>query len=483
MACVILLGYLCALVYAMLCVGAGALAGRLGMSKPYTRKLVHISVGVEWAILYIFFGPSVHTLAVCLLCLCFLLLSYLKGWFSSSMGSDGDNAPGTVYYAVAMSGMAIASLLHPPLMLPFGVAVACTSLGDGAAGIVGQAVRRHNPKLLGGKSLFGTLSACLVCFLSVLGFSYGFSMGLSALECFLIGLVTALVELLSVKGLDNIAVPWVSCALTYAFMTTPAVYHYLAPILLTPVIIVFALRKHALTKSGIAAAVAVDLFLSVSLGNAGFLLLLLFFTLGVATDKVRRREKERLLAGREEKGSCRDAVQVLANAGVPTLAGLLYLLTPLDVYLVMFIASMAEALGDTVASGLGVLSHRTFDPFRMRRCERGMSGGMSPLGTVSALLSSTLLCITGILLFDLSWQYLWICIPASFLGTVIDSMLGSLLQVKYRCTVCQKATEKRVHCGTPTAHVSGLRFLNNDAVNAASSFSAALLAFVLYLLI
>jgi len=475
-------GYVCAFAYALLSILAGSVAGRLGLSKPYTRKIVHVAVGFEWVILYHFMGVSVHFLIVCLLCLVFLYVAYRFGLFSSTMGSDGDNAPGTVYYAVSMSLMAAVCLFAPEAILPFGVAVACTSLGDGAAGIVGQAVRRYNPRIFGKKTLFGALSAVLVCTLSALGFSQVFSMGLLWYECLAVGVLAAEAELLSVKGLDNVAVPLVSFALTYAFMFLPAVYLYLVPILMTPAILLFAIEKRALTKSGIVAACAVDLLLTLSLGNGGFTVLLLFFALGVLTDKIKHREKATLLGGREAKGDCRDAWQVLANAGVPTVAAVLFFATGQSVFLVTFIACMAEALGDTSASGIGVLSHHAFDLFRMRRCERGMSGGMSPLGTGTSVFACALLSAIGIWLFACPPSWLWVCILAAFLGTLADSMLGSLLQVKYRCTVCGKLTERRTHCDAETAHVGGLRFLNNDAVNALSSLATACMAAILFLL-
>ncbi len=475
-------GYICAFAYALLSIFAGVVAGKLGLPKPYTRKIVHVAVGFEWVILYHFMGVSVHFLIVCLLCLVFLYVAYRFGLFSSTMGSDGDNAPGTVYYAVSMSVMAAVCLFAPEAILPFGVAVACTSFGDGAAGIVGQAVRRFNPRIFGKKTLFGALSAALVCMLSVLGFSHVCSMGLTWYECLLIGFLSAEAELLSVKGLDNIAVPLVSFAMTYAFMFLPAVYLYLVPILMTPAILLFAIEKRALTKSGIVAACCIDLLLTASLGNGGFTVLLLFFALGVLTDKIKHREKATLLGGREEKGDCRDAWQVLANAGFPTVTAALFFATGQSVFLVMFIACMAEALGDTSASGIGVLSRRAFDLFRMRPCERGMSGGMSPLGTGTAAFACVFLSAVGIWLFALPWTWLWLCVLGAFLGTLTDSMLGSLLQVKYRCAVCGKLTERRKHCDTPTEHVGGLVFLNNDAVNAISSFMTACITAILFLL-
>ena len=479
----ILQGYCIAFGYALVCIALGFLARRLGLPKPYTRKMIHVTVGAEWVILYHFMGVSIHFLIVCLACFAFLFVSYRLGWFSSTMGSDGDNAPGTVYYALSMSLMAAVTLLDPVFLLPFGIAVACTSFGDGAAGIIGQAVRRGNPKIYRKKTLFGTLSIALICAVCAFGFSLYFSMDLSVWACLCIGLLSAGVELLSTKGLDNILVPLASAALSYAYLRLPWIDAYVLSIALTPFIIAFAIEKRALTRGGIVAAILLDAVLTVTLGNGGFIVLCLFFSLGVLCDKIRKRKKQAILASKEEKGSCRDSVQVLANAAVAALMACLYACTKHTAFIAAFIAAMAEALGDTVASGIGVLAKGAYDPFRRRACERGMSGGMSVLGTSASLIACVALSLVGCGLFSLPlWQAA--CIGAiAFFGTAVDSLLGSLCQLKYRCAVCGCVTERREHCEQPTVHTEGFRPFNNDFVNLSSTFVSAVVTVVVFLFI
>ena len=141
-------GYLTSILYAVLCIGMGLVLYKVGVPKKFTRKLVHILVGFEWVILNYFVGPSVHFLVVCLLFLVILAIDY-KMKLVPAMSSDGENAPGTVYYALAMSVMAAITLFLPDMLIPFGLGVFATSFGDGLAGVVGQAVTRHNPKIFG----------------------------------------------------------------------------------------------------------------------------------------------------------------------------------------------------------------------------------------------------------------------------------------------------------------------------------------------
>ena len=102
----IITGYVSAVVYGLLCIALGVFLYKLGVPKKYTRKTVHILVGFEWAILYHFFGATIHTLIVCLAFTALLIVSYFAKAFPA-MSSDSDNAPGTVYYGVSMSIMAV----------------------------------------------------------------------------------------------------------------------------------------------------------------------------------------------------------------------------------------------------------------------------------------------------------------------------------------------------------------------------------------
>jgi uncharacterized protein (TIGR00297 family) len=145
------------------------------------------------------------------------------------------------------------------------------------------------------------------------------------------------------------------------------------------------------------------------------------------------------------------------------------------VFLLAFIASLSEALGDTAASSLGSYSKRTFDLFKFRKCERGMSGGVSFVGTLAAAAFSAIIPLIALALGRISPSETLILIIIAFLGVFFDSLLGSLLQAKYRCDVCMSMTEKCEHCGTPTRLVSGVRFILNDTVNALSTLFVAIL--------
>ena len=92
-----ILGYVLAAAFGALCLLLSHLAFKLGMPKKYTRKLVHIAIGFEWVILYIFHGPTWHAFAVCLAFTALLVVSYVKKLLPM-ISSDSDNSLGHLSY-------------------------------------------------------------------------------------------------------------------------------------------------------------------------------------------------------------------------------------------------------------------------------------------------------------------------------------------------------------------------------------------------
>lgn len=478
-------GYTLGILYGIVCLSLSLILYKLGIPKKYTRKVVHILVGFEWFILYTFLGAGVHFLVVCLFFLALLIIAY-KGNLMPMISSDGDNAPGTVYYAVAMSGVAIVGCFLPEVMLPFGIGIMCTSVGDGLAGAVGQAVRKYNPRIYGNKSLIGTLVNFAASSLCALVLSSAYSMGLEWWQIICLGILSCELEIVTGFGLDNISITWGVTALACAFMYYPDITAYLAPILLSPIIIGFAYKRNALTGWGIVAAVIMDIVISLALGNLGFTVLISFFVGSVLIDKIKRWAKQK---GRDDiaaKGDRRDVIQVIANGFIPSVCAFAFTLSHgHPVFVLAFVASLAEAFGDTAGSGMGAFSKSSYDLFKLRPCEKGMSGGISFIGTAASLLASVVLSLIAFSFGSRAFDFKFMIIAAvcGFIGTVFDSLLGSLVQVKYRCTKCGKLTEMDVHCGSECTIHSGVRFIDNDMVNFLSGLFAAAIAIIFGILL
>lgn len=473
----ILKGYIFGVLYALFCLFIAFLVYKLGAPKKYTRKLVHILVGAEWIILSHYMGSSIHFLMVCLLFLVILSVAHFKK-LMPMISSDSDNAPGTVYYALAMSIMAVICLFVPDMMLPFGIGVLCTSIGDGLAGVVGSLFDTHNPKVYKNKTLFGFLANVIASSAVAVAFKYIYLPELEIWHCIMLGLLSGGLELITVFGLDNISITVGVSLLAYAFVHYTVIDSFSLPIVLTSYLIALVIEKKVLTRNGLILALILDAVVSLTLSNFGFVLLLSFLVFSVAVDKVkRRRKKEDTIT---KKGDCRDGVQVIANGLIPMMMALMYSGTGNPAFIVGYIAALAEATADTAASGIGVYAKSTFDLFRMKKTVSGLSGGMSVVGTVASLFGATVIATVAYAFDVINFELFVMVSLCAFLGAIFDSFLGSLLQIKYKCSVCGALTEREVHCNKKTEKYSGFEFFDNDIVNLFSGLFSAILAAVLF---
>ena len=473
----IIKGYAFSFLYIAAVILFSMLLYRLGIKKTYTRKVIHILIGFVFVLLDMFVGVgSVHFLIVCLVCLGLLFLDY-RLHLLPHMSSDGDNSPGTVYYAVAMSAMAAVSMLIPNTAIPFGIAVFCTSLGDGLAGVVGQ-VKRYNPRIWNNKTLLGALTCFFISSIGLFLLSEIISLNIGFLECLAIGIAATELELFVSRGLDNLTVPLGVFFISYLLIEAPEVCGYILPITVIPLMIAIVSKRKLLTPVGTICAALLGVGVSCAFGNSGFFVLLIFFVGSILADKIKKVHGK---TGQNKIFAieCRTAVQVIANGGVPLIASLLYIVFGERMFLLAYVAVLAEALADTTSSSFGSLSGSTYDLFRLRKCESGISGGMSIPGTLSALISSALLALFAFTVGMVSAIEMLAIAGLGFIGSIFDSLLGSLFQAKYTCRICGKTVESKMHCNSKTELCRGLSFVNNSMVN----FLSTLFVFIVSLLI
>lgn len=248
-------------------------------------------------------------------------------------------------------------------------------------------------------------------------------------------------------------------------------------------IVTIARRRQMLAASGAIAAFAVGTLIVATGGWWwGCLLFLFFLSSSLLSLRNRRSNGETTLAVR---GSQRDAVQVLANGGVPTIIAALSALTPSDARPILFAAfagAIAAANADTWATELGAAS-RT--PPRLligwRPVPAGTSGGVTRRGGVASLLGALLIALAASIGAGLGWAPgSWLALVvavtiAGSAGSLADSLLGATLQAAYHCPGCQSPTEHPIHrCGSPTTLVRGYPVVTNDLVNLAAVLVGAI---------
>lgn len=245
-------------------------------------------------------------------------------------------------------------------------------------------------------------------------------------------------------------------------------------LLLSSALAAAALWRRALTPGGTALAWALCTVITALGGGTAFAVLAVTLLGTVAADRFAGGRTDP--NGVRRKSGSRDALRVGCNVGVAGISLAVFGLTGNAALRVSFCAVMAESLADSLASKLGPLSKRPpRDICTGRPIPTGLSGGVTLLGTCAELLGAALVAgVSGV--GYRSGRLFCIVLAAGFLGAVCDSVLGSCLQVKYRCAVCGAVTEREAHCGAPTERLRGLRCVSNDAVNLLSNLCALALA-------
>jgi uncharacterized protein (TIGR00297 family) len=247
-------------------------------------------------------------------------------------------------------------------------------------------------------------------------------------------------------------------------------------------------RAHALSASGALAATLTG-GLIFGLGGIPWAVLLLVFFVSSSVLSRSYAARKATLSEKFSKGSRRDWGQVLANGGLGALLAVAHALAPGQAWpWVAFAGAMAAVNADTWATELGVLSQTP--PCLIttwREVERGASGGITLLGSLSALGGAALIAMAAGLVpgQDMQPALLGFIGLGGLAGSFFDSFLGATVQAIYYCPACRKETERHpLHlCGAQTRLAHGWSWLNNDLVNFGCSLLGAMVAVSLFLLI
>ena len=254
--------------------------------------------------------------------------------------------------------------------------------------------------------------------------------------------------------------------------------------LLALFIALLAYKARSLDESGAIAATFEGTLIFGLGGWTWAILLLAFFISSSALSKMFKTRKKDLKE-KFDKGSRRDAMQVLGNGGLASVFAVLHFFYPEALWTWLgFSAALAAVNADTWATELGVLNPsqpRMITNLKIK-VEKGTSGGISITGTLASLAGSALI---GILagVFTPAGDFLAIILIvtlAGLLGALFDSLLGATVQAIYYCPICKKETEHHpVHlCGTQTRYFRGWKWLTNDLVNFACAGFGVLVALI-----
>ncbi len=175
----------------------------------------------------------------------------------------------------------------------------------------------------------------------------------------------------------------------------------------------------------------VGLLVFTELGYTGVAMIAAFFVLGTGATSWRMSAKQKVGLAEKNKGR-RTAGQVIANAGVAAILGILAMFYPAKVNLfrLMTAAAIASAAADTLSSELGNIYGKNFyNIITFKRDTRGLDGVVSIEGTFIGIAGSVIIAFVYVISFGFSMRFLWI-ILAGTLGNLSDSVLGATLERK-----------------------------------------------------
>ncbi len=195
-------------IFAMIGLAEGLRRWR-GYGSSFTRKVIHIGVGMmSWFIPFLFTSPWPFVAA----CAAFMIINLLD-WrygFISAMQSSSRSNLGTVYFPLAAAVVALVFWDQPPLMV---AALMPLTWGDGLAPVIGAAYGKRFYRIhTSTRTLEGSAGFFVAGFvftwlaLWVMPGLPDITPAAALLPALTIMAVTTLIEAVSIWGLDNLTV-------------------------------------------------------------------------------------------------------------------------------------------------------------------------------------------------------------------------------------------------------------------------------------
>uniref|UniRef100_A0A5B7A787 Uncharacterized protein n=1 Tax=Davidia involucrata TaxID=16924 RepID=A0A5B7A787_DAVIN len=213
-----------------------------------------------------------------------------------------------------------------------------------------------------------------------------------------------------------------------------------------------------LSLSGIGSAFLLGTLTWRAFGPSGFLLVATYFVIGTAATKLKMAQKEAQGVAEKRKGR-RGPGSVIGSSAAGCVCAVLSIYgiggkAFSRLWELGFVASFCTKLSDTISSEIGKAYGRTtYLVTTFKVVPRGTEGAVSVEGTFAGLVASILLAFVACLMGEINVPEAIICVVASQIANLGESMIGAALQEK-----------------------EGFRWLNNDAVNVINISMGSVLA-------
>ncbi len=438
----------------------------------FAKKMLHISA-ISISAASVFMIENEILLYIVGASVLILFFMVYKGFF---VGLEHQNRRSWgVFYFAAVFFVLLLAFPDEPNKIFYPLAV--LALADGMATLIGYFFGKH-PLPIGSeaKSWEGSIVfflSTLVCFTLIPLFVDRVDPCFDSIWALIIvSVFLTVVEAISIKGRDNI---WVPFGVLYWILIDTAYIDVFSFLIVTGIagVSFFTFKMKWLTSDGAVAAALLGCLLMISPQPVWVIPALVFFVSGSLISFLPKKKNTQ---GHEPRSS----FQVFCNGLISTIFIALYFITSDFVFLVAGIAALATSMSDTTSSEIGVrYGKKTYNILSFKSVNAGFSGGISATGTIAGIIFLSLFCfvpfgITG----DFNLKDYLIIFSSGLFGNVIDSYLGALYQVKYRVTLSSEWSDYPVK--SVGQEVRGYPMITNDVVNLLSTILASLLAVFLY---
>jgi uncharacterized protein (TIGR00297 family) len=228
------------------------------------------------------------------------------------------------------------------------------------------------------------------------------------------------------------------------------------------------IKRKALLPSGAFAAIGVGLW---TWFHAGFMWLFPLFFFFVSSSLLGKIPKKKTEQSDQKEGKPRDWIQVACNGGI---YAILASWSDEPRIQVLMLVSIAIGTADTWASEIGMRAGQTtLDLLRLKPVPRGVSGGVSLMGSLGGLLGA--IAIAGFCFIPTGSLFTvtdaGLIVFSGFMGMVLDSILGASIQGRY------VQSDGSLGDKPSSTLANGFRWVDNDLVNL---FSNGLLTAIVY---
>ena len=199
---------------------------------------------------------------------------------------------------------------------------------------------------------------------------------------------------------------------------------------------IIAAAKRFLDTSGILAAGIIGIIVGIGGHWTWLAILLIFLVAGSFATRWSYDEKDAMGLAEEREGA-RNWANVIANGGAPALVSMIaWLSSDSIIWAAPFLAAVAVASADTLASEFGVLDPRVRMIISGKHVAAGTNGGTSPTGQLAAAAGSLLISFLGCILFttfgvgfDVDIVRVFFVISLmGWTGCQVDSILGAIFE-------------------------------------------------------